>query len=53
MWSPLDDLTLDKRKQDANWTMIPDGVHPGPVGQTVMAVSIINDVAPKLSLIHI
>lgn len=47
MWSPLDDLTLDKRKQDANWTMIPDGVHPGPVGQTVMAVSIINDVAPK------
>jgi len=47
MWSPLNDLTLDKRKQDANWTMIPDGVHPGPVGQTVMAVSIINDVAPK------
>ena len=47
MWSPLNDLTLEKRKADANWTMIADAVHPGPVGQTVMAVSIINDVVPK------
>jgi lysophospholipase L1-like esterase len=47
MWSPLNDLTLEKRKTDANWTMIGDAVHPGPVGQTVMAVSIINDAAPK------
>ncbi|MEO6785941.1 MAG: SGNH/GDSL hydrolase family protein [Chthoniobacteraceae bacterium] len=47
MWSPLNNLTLEKRKQDANWTMIGDAVHPGPVGQTVMAAAIINDVVPK------
>ncbi len=47
MWSPLNNLTLEKRKTDANWTMIGDGVHPGPVGQTVMAVAVINDIAPK------
>ena len=47
MWSPLNNLTLEQRKTDANWNMIPDGVHPGPVGQTVMAVAVINDIAPK------
>ncbi len=47
MWSPLNNLTLEKRKVDANWTMIGDAVHPGPVGQTVMAAAIINDAVPK------
>ena len=47
MWSPLTNLTFEKRKVDANWTMIGDGVHPGPVGQTVMAAAIINDAVPK------
>src|SRR5207253_3671281 len=47
MWSPLNDLTFDKRKQDANWTMIADGVHPGPIGQTVMAAAIVNDAVQK------
>ncbi len=47
MWSPLNNLTLEKRKQDANWTMIGDAVHPGAVGQTVMAAAIINDAVPK------
>jgi hypothetical protein len=27
--------------------MVPDAVHPGAVGQTVMAVAVINDVVPK------
>ena len=47
MWAPLNDLTIEQRKTDANWTMIADGVHPGAVGQTVMAVAVINDIAPK------
>ena len=47
MWSPLNNLTFEKRKVDANWTMIGDAVHPGAVGQTVMAAAIINDAVPK------
>jgi lysophospholipase L1-like esterase len=47
MWSPLNNLTLEQRKKNANWTMIGDAVHPGAVGQTVMAAAIINDVVPK------
>ena len=47
MWGPLNDLTLEQRKKNANWTMIGDAVHPGAVGQTVMAAAIINDVVPK------
>ncbi len=43
MWSPLNNLTLEQRKHDATFTMIPDGVHPGPAGQTVMAAAIIDD----------
>ncbi len=43
MWGPLNSLTLEQRKKDATWTMIRDGVHPGPTGQTVMAASVIND----------
>jgi lysophospholipase L1-like esterase len=47
MWGPLSDLTLEQRKKNANWTMIGDGVHPGAVGQTVMAAAIINDMVPR------
>jgi lysophospholipase L1-like esterase len=47
MWSPLNNLTLNARKKDANFTMIADGVHPGPVGQTVMAVAIIDNMVAR------
>jgi len=47
MWSPLNNLTLEQRKKTANWTMIGDAVHPGPVGQTVMAAAVISDVVPR------
>lgn len=47
MWSPLNNLTLQQRKTDPNWTMIKDGVHPGPVGQCVMATAIINDMVAR------
>jgi lysophospholipase L1-like esterase len=45
MWSPLNNLTLEQRKKDANFTMIGDAVHPGPDGQLVMASAIINDLS--------
>ena len=53
MWSPLNTLTLNKRKTDANWTMIKDAVHPGPVGQTVMATAVIDDMVKRGPVSHI
>lgn len=43
MWSPLNNLTIDERKTDPNFTMIQDAVHPGPAGQLVMAYAILDD----------
>ena len=53
MWSPLNNLTIEKRKKDPNFTMIGDGVHPGPVGQAVMAAAIINDMVPRSAVSEI
>jgi lysophospholipase L1-like esterase len=47
MYSPLNAITAQQRKKKADWTMIQDGVHPGPVGQTVMAVAIIDNIVPR------
>jgi lysophospholipase L1-like esterase len=47
MWGPLNTLTMEQRKTDPNFTMIKDAVHPGDDGQLVMAVAIINDIAPS------
>lgn len=43
MWSPLNNLTIDKRETTPNFTMIEDAVHPGPSGQLVMAYAILDD----------
>ena len=43
MWGPLNDYTVDARKKDPKFTMIPDSVHPGPAGQVVMAVALIEN----------
>ena len=43
MYSPLNNLTLQQRKTNPNFTMIADSVHPGPAGQLVMAYAIIED----------
>ncbi|MEZ6045576.1 MAG: SGNH/GDSL hydrolase family protein [Planctomycetaceae bacterium] len=43
MYTPLNDITIDQRKKDPNFTMIKDAVHPGPAGQLVMAVAILDD----------
>jgi lysophospholipase L1-like esterase len=47
MYSPLNNLTLEQRKKDANFTMIADAVHPGAPGQVVMATAVINDICPR------
>lgn len=47
MYSPLNAITADQRKKKADWTMIADGVHPGPVGQTVMAVAVAENILPR------
>ncbi len=48
MYSPLNNLTLQQRKTDPNFTLIADAVHPGPSGQLVMAYAILSDMnAPK------
>lgn len=47
MYSPLNDLTLEEREKNPTWTMIKDAVHPDPTGQVVMAVAMIDEVAPR------
>ncbi|WP_166821297.1 GDSL-type esterase/lipase family protein [Thalassoroseus pseudoceratinae] len=46
----LNNLTIEARKSDANFTMIADAVHPGPDGQLVMAYAIINDMGLRKPL---
>jgi lysophospholipase L1-like esterase len=43
MYTPLNQLTLQQRKTNPNFTMIRDAVHPDAPGQLVMAYSIIDD----------
>lgn len=43
MYSPLNNLTMAQRKTDPDFTMIKDAIHPGPSGQLVMAIAILND----------
>jgi lysophospholipase L1-like esterase len=48
MYSPLNSFTLQARRADPEFTMIPDSVHPGPAGQLVMAFAILRDLnAPR------
>lgn len=53
MWTPLNDLTMEQRKKDPKFTMIPDAVHPAAAGQFVMAVAIINDMVTKSSVFSV
>jgi len=53
MWSPLNDISLEQRKTNPKWTMIADAVHPGPVGQTVMAAAVVNDMVPRSNVAQI
>lgn len=41
MYGPLNRITLNQRKKNADFTMIRDAVHPDPPGQLVMALAMI------------
>ncbi len=43
MHSPLNDITIEQRKTDASFTLIQDAVHPGPDGQVIMALAVLED----------
>ena len=47
MYGPLNNFTVEQRRKDPKFTLIPDAVHPGPAGQFVMATAIISDVMRK------
>jgi lysophospholipase L1-like esterase len=47
MYSLLNSLTIEQRKKDPKFTMIPDSVHPAQAGQVVMATAILADICPK------
>ena len=53
MWGPLNNLTLEQRKTDPEFTMIRDAVHPGPDGQLVMASAIISDLGLRRTVSNI
>ena len=55
MYEPLNRLTREQRKNDPKFTMIGDAVHPGPDGQLVMALALLNDIGadPVVSSINI
>ncbi|HSI13101.1 MAG TPA: SGNH/GDSL hydrolase family protein [Chthoniobacter sp.] len=53
MFSPLNNLTIAARKKTPNFTMIADGVHPGPNGQVVMATAILEDIVPRSQVTQI
>lgn len=41
LYGPLNRITLDQRRGDADFTLIRDAVHPDPPGQVVMALAMI------------
>lgn len=43
MYGPLNNITLQQRKTDPNFTIIRDSVHPDAPGQVVMAYAILED----------
>jgi len=43
MWGPLNNITIQQRKTDPEFTLIADAVHPDAPGQLVMAYAIIED----------
>lgn len=47
MYAPLNQFTLETRKTDPAFTLIPDGVHPAAAGQLVMAFAVLSDMAPS------
>lgn len=41
LFGPLNSYTVEQRKRDKNFSLIPDAIHPQPDGQLVMAYSLL------------
>ena len=44
-YAPLVDATADRRRSEADWTMIPDTMHPTATGHVLIAAAFISDTA--------
>lgn len=55
MYAPLNRITRQNRKEDPEFTLIKDSVHPGPDGQLVMALAFLRNIEadPVVSSIHL
>lgn len=49
--APLNRITFDERRKDPLFTLIPDAVHPGPNGQLVMAVTMLEELFSRGRLV--
>ncbi len=43
LYQPLTAATTERRRTEADWTVIPDSVHPTATGHVVMAAAFLND----------
>lgn len=43
LFGPLNDLTVEQRKQDHDFTLIPDAIHPQADGHLIMAYSLLHE----------
>jgi len=46
LWTPLNDLTFKQRRSEADFTLIPDAIHPGAAGHFIMAFSVLSQLPP-------
>jgi lysophospholipase L1-like esterase len=55
IYSPLNNITLEQRKKDPQFTLIKDSVHPGVAGQVVMAAAVLDSLHSQalVSSIHV
>ncbi len=49
--APLNQITFEQRREDPLFTLIPDAVHPGPDGQVVMAVAMLDELFARGPLV--
>jgi len=47
MWAPLNDLTTEMRREEPDFTFIPDTIHPVAGGQFIMAFSMLWQQTPE------
>ncbi len=53
MYGPLNQLTVEQRKKEPQFTMIKDAVHPNEPGQVVMAFAMVHDLGLPRALSNI